>query len=141
SAQNRLRPAVHQAIDSRGGVVGVQYTENKMSSQACIRGDARSLEITNFPDHNNIRRLAQDRAQRSRKCHPNLRTNLHLVDSVHLIFNRLFYRNNFTVRFVDVIKAGVKRGRLAAAGWAGDEKNALGKFDQALEYFLIVGKK
>ena len=112
-----------------------------MSGQARIRGDARSLEITNFPDHNNVRRLAQDRAQRRGKRHPNFRIDLHLVDSVHLIFNRLFYRDNFAVRFVDVIEASVKRGRLAAAGWARDEKNALGKSDQALEYFLIVGKK
>src|SRR6266478_6659431 len=57
-----LNADVNQTSDGGGGVVGVQRTENKMSGQARVRCNARSLEVANFPDHNDVRRLAQDRA-------------------------------------------------------------------------------
>ena len=39
------------------------------------------------------------------------------------------------------MKTGVKRRRLTRASRASDKKNAIRQFDQALEDFLVVGKK
>jgi len=119
----------------------VQCAENKMPGQTGVRGDARSLKVANFADHDDVRRLAQDRAQSRGKGHADFRIHWHLVDAVHLIFNRLFHRDDLAVRLVDVMETGVKRRRLARASRASDKKNAIRESDQALEDLLIVGKK
>ena len=119
----------------------MQCAKDKVPSQTGVRGDARSLKVANFADHNDVRRLAEDRAQGRGKGHAYLRVHWHLVDAVHLIFNWLFHRDDLAVRLVDVIETGVKRGRLARPSRASDKKNAIRESDQALEDFLIVGKK
>ncbi len=112
-----------------------------MASETGVGCDACSLEIANLADHNDVRRLAQDGTQRGRKCHADLGIHLHLIDARHLIFDRFFDRDDFAVRFVDVIETGVKRGRLAGARRASDEENPVRQSDQALETFLIVAIK
>ena len=119
----------------------MQRAENKMSGQARVRSDARSLEVANFANHDDVRRLAQDGAQSRRKCHADLRIHLDLVDTGHLIFDRLFHGNDLAVWFVDVVEAGVKRGRLTGTGRASDEENAIRQLDQAFEAFLFLRKK
>src|SRR5882762_10175487 len=54
------------------------------------------------------------------------------------VFDRFFDRNDFAVRFVDVIETGVKRGRLAGARRPSHEENPVRQSDQALEAFLVV---
>src|SRR5204863_2828684 len=105
----------------------MERAENKVSSQAGGGGNTRGLEVANLTDHNYVRRLAQDGAQRRRKCHPDVRIHLHLVDPVHLIFNWLLDRDDLSVRFIDVIEARVKRARFARASRPGNEKNAVRK--------------
>src|SRR6266446_10119068 len=112
-----------------------------MPGQTGVRGDARSLKVANFADHDDVRRLAEDRAQSRRKSHADLRIHWHLVDPVHLIFNRLFHRDDLAVWFVDVIEAGVKGGRLTGPGRASDKENPVRQLDQVLEDLLIVGEK
>src|SRR5947208_3322189 len=119
----------------------MQRAENKMSSQARVRSDARSLEVANFANHDDVRRLAQDGTQSRRKCHADLRIHLHLVDPGHLIFDRLFHGNDLAVWFVYVVEAGVKRGRFTGTGRASDEQNAIRQLDHTLEDFLVVRKK
>src|ERR1051326_4880929 len=67
-----LDAEVDQTRDRRGCVIGVQGAENKMAGQTRIRCDARSLEITNFSHHDDVRRLAQHGPQRSGKRHADL---------------------------------------------------------------------
>src|SRR5438132_14403869 len=110
-----------------------------MSGQARVRRDTRSLEVANLADHNDVRRLTQDRAQPRRKGHADLRIHRHLVDPIHLIFNRLFNRDDLAVWFIDLIEARVKRAHLAASGWASNKKNPGWPADDALEDVLIIG--
>src|SRR6266550_1559535 len=83
-------------------------------------------------------RLALDGTQRGRKCHADFGIHLHLIDPRHLVFDRFFDRNDFAVRFVDVIETGVKGGRLAGARRPSHEENPVRQSDQALEAFLVV---
>ena len=112
-----------------------------MASKARGRGDVRSFEVANFANHDDIGRLPEDRAQRDRKGHSDFRIHLHLVDPIHLIFDRLFDRDDLAVGFVDVVQAGVKGACLAGTGRASDKQNAVGQLDQTLERFLIVAEK
>src|SRR6266404_7621079 len=119
----------------------MECTENKVPGQAGVRSDACSLEIANFTDHDDVRRLAQDGTQGGRKRHADLRVYLHLVDPGHLIFDRFLYGNDLAVRFVDVIETRVKRSRLAGPRRARDEENAIWQLEQAFEAFLFLRKK
>ena len=44
-----------------------------------IDRDLSGLFITNFPDHDDVGRLAEHRAQRRREGHPDFASNLHLI--------------------------------------------------------------
>ena len=59
------------------------------------------------------------------KRQPDLRIDVDLVDAVHLIFDRIFDGDDLLVRHVDALERGVERGGFAAAGRAGDQKNAV----------------
>ena len=136
--KKRLHAEINQTCNGRGRIIGVQRAEYKMASETGVGCDACSLEIANFADHNDVRRLAQDGTQRGRKSHADFGIHLHLIDPRHLVFDRFFDRNDFAVRFVDVIETGVKRGRLAGAGRPSHEENPVRHSDQALEAFLVV---
>ena len=112
-----------------------------MTSEAGVGGNAGSLKISNLADHNDIRGLAQNGSESSRKGHPDLRVHLHLVNTIHLIFDRLFHRDDFPIRFVDVVKAGVERTGLARAGRARHQQNSIGQFDEVLECLLVITQK
>src|SRR5262249_51549451 len=114
--EKRLYAEIDQARNSGRRVIGVQRTENKVTGKTCIGGDACSLEIANLTDHDDVRRLAKDGPQRGRKRHTDLGVYLHLIYAGHLIFDRLFYRDDFAVRFIDVIETSVKRSGFARAG-------------------------
>ena len=54
-----------------------------------------------------------------------MRFDLNLIDPGHLVFDRVFDRENFDVGLIEFIKRGVERGRLTATGRAGHEQNAV----------------
>ena len=64
-----------------------------------------------------------------------------MINTGQLIFHRIFHRNDFTVRLVDHIKAGVKRGALAGTGRARDQEDTVGKTQYPFHGGLIIGKK
>src|SRR6478735_8380425 len=113
----------------------LQRTENKMAGETRVRSDACRLEIANLADHDDVWCLAQDRTQRSWKGHADFRVHLHLVDACHLVLDRLFYGDDFAVRFVDVIETSVKRGRFSRAGRSGHQENSIREPHQTLERF------
>ena len=56
---------------------------------------------------------------------PDLRIHVDLVDPVHLIFDRIFDGDDLLVGLIDALQRRIERGRFAAAGGAGDQKNAV----------------
>ena len=118
SHEKRLNTEIDQARHRRRGVICVQRTENKVTSETCVRSNARCLEVSNFANHDDVRRLAQNRAQGCRKGHPNLGIHLDLIDARHLILDRLFHCDDFAVWFVNVIETGVEGGGFSGPGRA-----------------------
>ena len=108
---------------------------------ACKRGvhrDASGLVVTNLTDHDDIRRLTQDRTECSRKCHADAGIDWHLVDAVHLIFDGIFHRDQLPVGLVHVVQATVERGRFSRAGGARYKNNSVGQVDALLKLGLVV---
>src|SRR6266545_3736966 len=62
SNEKRLNTDIDQTGDGRRSVVGVQCAENKVSRQAGIGRDTRGFEVANLANHNDVWRLAQNRA-------------------------------------------------------------------------------
>ena len=83
--------------------------------------------------------LAQDRLQHVGEAEPDLVVYRNLVHAFELVFDRIFHGNDFLFDRIDLAQAGVKRGRLAAAGGAGDEKNPGGIGENMLEPRQRVG--
>ena len=121
SYEKRLNTEIHQARDRSGRIVGVQRTEDKVTCKTGVRSNARCFEISNFTNHDDVRCLAQNGTQGGRKSHSDLRIHLYLIDPGHLILDRLFYRDDFAVRLVDVIEARIERGGLTGTGRPGDQ--------------------
>src|SRR5437667_10276617 len=103
----------------------MERAKNKMAGETGVHSDARGLKVPNLTNHDDIGRLAQDRAEGCWKRHANLGIHLHLIDSEHLVLDRFLHGYDLAVRFIDVIETSVKRSGLAAACRTGDQQNAV----------------
>src|SRR5437773_1002489 len=112
-----------------------------MASEACIGRDRCGLQIANLADHNDVRGLTQNGAQRDWKGHSDIVVHLHLIDPGHLIFNRFFHRDDLAVRLVDVIEAGVKGTGFSRPGRTSHEQDSIRRTQQLFEFFLIVAEE
>jgi len=90
----RLDAHVNQPRERAGRVVRVERAENQVPGERGADGDFRRLGIADFPDHHDVRVLAQNVAQAHRKRQPDVRAHGDLVDAFQLIFHRLFNRND-----------------------------------------------
>src|SRR5690606_41084791 len=66
-------------------------------------------------DHDDVRVLPQERAERAGEGEPDLRLHVDLVDPGDLVLHRILGREDVDVRAVDAVQAGVQRRRLAAS--------------------------
>ena len=73
--------------------------------------------------------MTQDAPQRRRKREPDLRVNLDLVDSLELIFNRVFGGNDLRLVALDFQQRTIERGGFSRTGRAGDQHNAVRQTD------------
>src|SRR5208283_3985275 len=77
---------LHEAEKAAGGIVGMKGGKNKMSGQRRLNGYLRRFLIPDFPDHDYIGVVAQDRTQGSRKGQPDFAFYLNLINALKLIF-------------------------------------------------------
>jgi type IV pilus assembly protein PilB len=131
--QVRSDADVDQARDGAGRVVRVQRREHEVPGQRCLHGDRRGLGVADLADHQHVRVLAQQRAQSVGEPEATLDVGLHLVDAAQVVFDGVLDGADVLAGFVDLVEGGVERRRLAAAGRAGDEDDAVGPVDQVLE--------
>ena len=120
---------VDQARDGAGRVVGVQRGEDQVAGERGADGDIGRLAVADFAHHDDVRVLAHDVAQAGGEGQPDLRIHVDLVDAVHLVFDRIFDRDDLLVGQVDALQRGIERGGLAAAGGAGDQEDAVRQAD------------
>src|SRR5262249_11305214 len=85
-----LEADINQTRDGAGSIVGVKRREYQMAGERGIDGDSGGFDVTNFPDHDHVRRLAENRTQCHRKVEPDGLVHLHLVDTGEQIFDRIF---------------------------------------------------
>ena len=94
--------------------------------------------VTNFTDHHDIRCLTQDGAQCCREVQTHRTVHLHLVNTTHLVFHRVFHRNQLLVRTVNLPQASVKRRRLTGTRRTRHENHTVRQTDQAFELRLVI---
>ncbi len=64
--------------------------KNKVTCKGRLERDLRCFPVSDLPDHNNVRILAQDGAQGCRKRYLHGLIHLNLRDIIHLILYRVF---------------------------------------------------
>ena len=111
----------------------MQRGQNEVTCERCLSGCLSGLEVTNLTDHHHIGVVTQNRAQPHGERHADLVVNRNLVHTLEVILNRILGGDHFFFRANNGVERGVKRGGLAAAGRAGDEKDPVRFFDQRLE--------
>src|SRR5262245_34166185 len=92
---------VDQSRHCAGSIVGMKSTENKMAGEGRTDSDVGRLKVANLSNHNDIRVLPHDMPKTSRKCQSDLGIDVDLVDPFHLIFDRIFDRDDLTIRNID----------------------------------------
>ena len=120
-----LNAHVHQASQRTGGIVGVQRGKNQMAGQRRLHGDPRCFLVANFADQDHIGVVPKNRTQADAKGQAGFLRDLDLVDAPYLVFDGILHCDNLADHVVDLAHGGVKRGRLAGTGRAGDQKNAM----------------
>ena len=132
---------VEQAVHRRRRVVGVQGRQHQVAGERRLHGDLRGLEVADLADHDDVRVLAHDRAQRVAKVRP-----ICGFTWIWLMPASWYSTGSSTVRiftsgWLSAVERGVERGRLAAAGRPGDQQDAVRlhqRVDEALE--RVVGE-
>ncbi|CCF70565.1 hypothetical protein XAPC_4302 [Xanthomonas citri pv. punicae str. LMG 859] len=97
-----------------------------------------SLQVTDFADHDDVRVLAQERAQSRGEGHATLVVLLHLIDARQADFDRILRGGDIARLVVENSQRGVQRHRLARAGRPGHQHHAIGLVDRFQEQLLLV---
>ena len=128
--QERLDAHVDQAHHGACRVVGMQGREHQVPGQARLHRDLRSLQVADLADHDHVRVLAQNGAQRARERQLDSRIHLGLADAIEVVFDRVLDGDDVGALGVELADRGVERGRLSGAGRAGDEDDSMRLFDE-----------
>src|SRR3989344_6621908 len=89
-----------------------------MTSKRGIDCESGCFPVANFSHHDDIWVLTQEGAQPVGKSEPDFRFYLGLIDSGHLIFNRILYGGNINFWFIQNFNHGVESSRFSGASRA-----------------------
>ncbi len=121
----------------------MERREYQVTGERSVDGERRRLIVSDFSDHDNVRVLAHQSAQAIGEGQADFRPHLGLVDTRHLIFNRVFNGGNIHARCVENIKHGIEGSGLAGTGRASGENHAgrhLQRLMQGLEAMAVETK-
>ena len=79
--EERLDAHVDQAREGAGGVVRVDRGEHEVTGERRVDRDLGRLLVADLADHDDVRILAEEGAERAREGEPDLRVDVHLVDA------------------------------------------------------------
>ena len=131
--EERLDPHVDEARDAAGGVVRVDGREHEVTGERRGDRDLGRLAIADLADHDDVGIVAQERAQARRERQLDLRVDLGLRDALELVLDGILDGEDVEVRRVDLGEARVQGRRLARAGRAGDEHDAVRPLDDGAD--------
>ncbi len=127
--QKLLHPQIEQAGKSAGRVTGVHRGKNEVAGQCGLHCHGRRLAIANFTNHDDVGILAHDAAQSARKVVTDFRLHLDLVDTVELVLDGIFERDDLHLGTVDAAHEGVQARGLAGACGPGQKDDARGHLE------------
>src|SRR5580704_16977241 len=104
-----------------------------MPGQGSLHGKVGRLAVAEFAHYDNVRILAQKRAQTARERHTGHRIDLRLVDANNTIFNRVFDGAEVNHRTVQLAEYTEQTGRFTGTGWTGDEYHAVRLHNRLLD--------
>ncbi len=136
--QKRLHANIQQTRHRTRRIVRMQRRKHQVTRQRRLHRNVRRLRITNFANHHDVRRLTQNRTQRRAKVQPHILIHLHLIDTAHLIFNRVLNRNKLLVRRINLPQARIQRRRLPRPRRTRHQHHAVWQLDQPLKRRLVI---
>ena len=125
---------VHQTVDGRRCVVGVQRRQHEVAGERGFDRHFGGFEVADLADQDDVRILAQERTQGRREVEADRFLHLHLVDAGQIEFDRVFGGHDVGFGRVEVRKCGIKRVGFARTGRAGHQHHAVGPVDGGLEF-------
>ena len=132
-----LHAHVDEARQGLRRVVGVQRGQHQVTGLRRLDGDLRGLEVADLADHDDVRVLAQERAQRGGESEADLGLTLTWLTPGRLISAGSSAVEMLVSSLVEDVEAGVQRHGLAAAGGAGHQDHAL-RLREVLEVELLL---
>src|SRR4029079_6356967 len=108
-----------------------------MAGEGRLNGDFRRLPVTDLAHHHHVRVMAKERAQNAREIEPARGLHLDWGDTLDLILDRILDGQDLPLRRVQTRQGGIKGGRLAAAGRAGHENDAMRPVEHAQQRIEI----
>src|SRR5450756_1700450 len=111
----------------------MQRGQDKVPGQGGLDSDLRRLAIPDLADEHNVGVLTQDAAQAVGERHVRLDVDLHLVESIHLVLDRVLHRDDVLSGRVETVERGVQGRRFAGAGGTRDDDHAIRLADDVVE--------
>ncbi len=124
---------VHEAHGGGGGVVGVEGGEDEVAGHGGLGGGGGGFEVADFADHDDVGVMAEDGAEALLEGHADLVMDGDLVDALEVVLDGVLDGDDLEFRADDGGEGGIEGGGLAGAGGAGDEEDAVGPVNEALE--------
>src|SRR5579864_5938506 len=119
-----LNAHVHETADNIGYVIRVDRCEYQMTSEGGLNGDLRRFLVADFANHDFVGVVPQDRPQASGKSEALLLVHRNLRDAANLVFDGVFYGDEFVVVAFDFINGRVQGGGLPRPRGPGHKNQA-----------------
>jgi hypothetical protein len=98
-------------------VVRVQRREHEVARERGLDRDLGGLEVADLADHDDVRVLPQERAQRGGEVEADLVVHLHLVDAVEVVLDRVFGGGDVDVDLVQLARAPSRASSSCRSPW------------------------
>src|SRR3569833_593078 len=109
-----------------------------MAGERGLVGDLRGLGVAHLADHDDVRVVTQELAQRLREGVTLHHRNLHLLDAIHVVFDGVLDGEQMHVALFDLVEDGVQRGRIARTGRSRHEILTVRPRDEAADQTIFA---